>query len=76
MLDDGYDNTEAYNEILKDAGTSVQQLITANTVGDNTILDSTKVTVMCASNNSIVDNAISTDNRTLIQQSRVLYNQS
>lgn len=76
MVDDGYDNTEAYNEILKDAGTSVQQLITANTVGDNTILDSTKVTVMCASNNSIVDNAISTDNRTLIQQSRVLYNQS
>lgn len=76
MVDDGYDNTMAYNEILKDAGTSVQQLITANTVGDNTILDSTKVTVMCASNNSIVDNAISTDNRTLIQQSRVLYNQS
>jgi len=76
MVDDGYDNTEAYNEILKDAGTSVQQLITANTVGDNTILDSTKVTVMCASNNSIVDNAISTDNRTLIQQSRVLYNQA
>lgn len=76
MVDDGYDNTKAYNEILKDAGTSVQQLITANTVGDNTILDSTKVTVMCASNNSIVDNAISTDNRTLIQQSRVLYNQS
>lgn len=76
MVDDGYDNTKAYNEILKDAGTSVQQLITANKVGDNTILDSTKVTVMCASNNSIVDNAISTDNRTLIQQSRVLYNQS
>lgn len=76
MVDDGYDNTEAYNEILKDAGTSVQQLITANTVGGNTILDSTKVTVMCASNNSVVDNAISTDNRTLIQQSRVLYNQS
>ena len=76
MVDDGYDNTEAYNEILEDAGTSVQQLITANTVGDNTILDSTKVTVMCASNNSIIDNAISTDNRTLIQQSRVLYNQS
>ena len=76
MVDDGYDNTNAYNEILKDAGTSVQQLITANKVGDNTILDSTKVTVMCASNNSIVDNAISTDNRTLIQQSRVLYNQS
>ena len=76
MVDDGYDNTKAYNEILKDAGTSVQQLITANTVGDNTILDSTKVTVMCASNNSVVDNAISTDNRTLIQQSRVLYNQS
>ena len=76
MVDDGYDNTEAYNEILEDAGTSVQQLITANTVGDNTILDSTKVTVMCASNNSIVDNAISTDNRTLIQQSRVLYNQA
>lgn len=76
MVDDGYDNTKAYNEILKDAGTSVQQLITANTVGDNTILDSTKVTVMCASNNSIVDNAISTDNRTLIQQSRVLYNQA
>ena len=76
MVDDGYDNTKAYNEILKDAGTSVQQLITANKVGDNTILDSTKVTVMCASNNSIVDNAISTDNRTLIQQSRVLYNQA
>ena len=76
MVDDGYDNTKAYNEILKDAGTSVQQLITANTVGNNTILDSTKVTVMCASNNSVVDNAISTDNRTLIQQSRVLYNQS
>lgn len=76
MVDDGYENTEAYNEILKDAGTSVQQLITANTVGDNTVLDSTKVTVMCASNNSIVDNAISTDNRTLIQQSRVLYNQA
>ena len=76
MVDDGYDNTKAYNEILKDAGTSVQQLITANTVGGNTILDSSKVTVMCASNNSVVDNAISTDNRTLIQQSRVLYNQS
>lgn len=76
MVDDGYDNTEAYNEILKDSGTSVKQLLTANKVGNNTILDSAKVTVMCASNNSIVDNAISTDNRTLIQQSRVLYNQS
>ena len=76
MVDDGYDNTKAYNEILKDAGTSVQQLITANTVGDNTILDSTKVTVMCAYNNLIVDNAISTDDRSLIQQSRILYTQA
>ena len=76
MVDDGYDNTNAYNEILKDSGTSVKQLLTANKVGNNTILDSAKVTVMCASNNSVVDNAISTDNRTLIQQSRVLYNQS
>ena len=74
MVDDGIDNTEAYAEILKDSGTSVEKLITANIVGSNTIYDSSKVTVMCASNNSIVDNTISTDNRTLIQQCRVLYN--
>lgn len=74
MVDDGYDNTNAYKEILKDSGTSVKELLTANKVGKNTILDSAKVSVMCASNNSVVDNAITSDNRTLIQQCRVLFN--
>lgn len=76
MVDAGYDNRNAYKEILKDSGTTVKQLITANKVGNNTILDSAKVTVMCASNNSVVDDAINSDNRTLIQQCRVLYSHS
>lgn len=67
-MKDNADDVSTYYSILNSSGTTVSKLTTATTIGSNTIYDSSRVGVMCASNTTVMDSAIGSDNRNLIQQ--------